>query len=280
MRLANFKTSEKSGPGLLFILIALIVAAVVGAKFFGFYPGAEKEKGIDEQVPDWQEEQLQPDELETLPQVPSVLIIHTHACENYSPKESHAKGGNTGDVVAVGKELAKALETEGVKVIHDTTIHDWPAYSEAYNKSHATVERALSTHPDLKVILDIHRDGLQDKPEGYTTVKIGDESVAKILLVIGDVANEEADSNTAFAEVLRERMDKRFPGLCRGIKILHGNFNGHLHPNTATAFIGDFSDNTVDEAKASARLFAQVLADYLRDLEDTNEKMNEVIMDF
>ena len=33
------------------------------------------------------------------------------------------------------------------------------------------------------MVLDIHRDGLQDKPAGYTTVQVNGEDAAQVLFV-------------------------------------------------------------------------------------------------
>ena len=35
---ARMRRTEQNGPGLLFILVTLVVVAVVGARFLGFYP--------------------------------------------------------------------------------------------------------------------------------------------------------------------------------------------------------------------------------------------------
>ncbi|HEY8498673.1 MAG TPA: hypothetical protein VIK90_05445, partial [Limnochordales bacterium] len=36
--------------------------------------------------------------------------------------------------------------------------------------------------------------------------------------------------------------------------------NGHVHPNAVTVFIGDYRDNTLEEAKAAARMLGHALA--------------------
>ena len=48
------------------------------------------------------------------------------------------------------------------------------------------IQSVLQEHSEIQMVLDIHRDGLQDKPENYTRAEVGGEPVAKILFVIGD----------------------------------------------------------------------------------------------
>jgi len=247
------RTSQRAGgPGLLFVLVALLVVAVVGARFLGLVPG--QREGTPSRPPSQQ--QGQPQARST----PAVLIYHAHTTENYQPAQTHEKG-RPGGVAEVGAELAAVLEQNGIRAIHDKTVHDYPNYSEAFVHSVNTVNNLLRSNPDVMVVLDIHRDALSDEyPDGYTTADIDGQKVAKILLVVGDVANPYADQNLAFAEALRSKMNDLYPGLSRGIKVQHAALNGHVHPNSVTVFIGDYRDNTLDEARAAARMLGHALA--------------------
>ena len=97
---------------------------------------------------------------------PQVLIVHTHASEAYTmpPGEEYVPSGEcrTTDcaytVVRVGDELARTLEDAGLTVLHDTTLHDYPEYSGAYNRSLETVEAYLEEYPTISFVLDVHRD--------------------------------------------------------------------------------------------------------------------------
>ena len=251
---AHGRASHRAGgPGLLFVMVALLVVAVVGARFMGLVPGGQ-------QAPQGERPGSPP---QTRPQAgsgPSVLIYHAHTTENYQPASTHERG-KPGGVVQVGAELAAALEQNGIRAIHDRTVHDHPNYTEAFAKAVDTVNNLLKSNPDVMAVLDIHRDALPaEYPDGYATAEIDGQKVAKILLVVGDVANPYADQNLAFAEALRSKMNDLYPGLSRGIKIQHAPLNGHVHPNSVTVFIGDYRDNTLDEAKAAARMLGEALA--------------------
>ncbi|MEW6046339.1 MAG: stage II sporulation protein P, partial [Bacillota bacterium] len=247
-------SDRAGGPGLLFVLVALLVVAVVGARFLGFVPGRQEAQRMGQ--PQQRQQQPRPQVAST----PAVLVYHAHTTENYQPASTHERG-KPGGVVAVGAELAAVLEQRGIRAVHDRTVHDYPNYSEAFVHSVNTVNELLRTNADVVAVLDIHRDALpSDYPDGYTTAEIDGQKVAKILLVIGDVANPYADQNLAFAEALRAKMNDLYPGLSRGIKVQHAALNGHVHPNAVTVFIGDYRDNTLDEAKGAARMLGEAVA--------------------
>ena len=254
---AQGRTSQRAGgPGLLFVLVALLVVAVVGARFLGLMPGSQE--GAPSRPPS--QPQAPPQARPQPGATPAVLIYHAHTTENYQPASTHERG-KPGGVVEVGAELAAVLEQNGIRAIHDRTVHDYPNYSEAFVHALNTVNNLLRSNPDVMVVLDVHRDALADEyPDGYTTAEIDGQKVAKILLVVGDVANPYADQNLAFAEALRAKMNDLYPGLSRGIKVQHAALNGHVHPNAVTVFIGDYRDNTLEEAKAAARMLGHALA--------------------
>ncbi|MGI6038123.1 MAG: stage II sporulation protein P [Limnochordia bacterium] len=251
--MARFR-GEKGGPSLLFILVVLVLVAVVGAKYFGFAPGSRQTR--PEAPPT--EETPEPE-----PAYPAVVIYHTHGTENYSPADAHSRE-ETGQIVEVGAAIAKALEAQGIRAIHITELHDYPKYGEAYSNSAQSVQRVLDTGIEVGAVIDIHRDGLPPRPPGFTTARIGERDVAKILFVVGDENNPHTEANLDYAEQLRDLLEEQYPGLARGIKVQHINRNGHLDPHSATIFIGDYRGNTLEEALAAAELLADVIAAQLK----------------
>jgi len=98
-----------------------------------------------------------------------IMIFHTHTCESYTPTENsnYIATGNyrTTDlnysVARVGTELTNHMQNKGYTVNHDTTYHDYPAYTGSYNRSLSTVTSLLNTHKDVDCVLDIHRDAIR-----------------------------------------------------------------------------------------------------------------------
>ncbi len=98
-----------------------------------------------------------------------IIIYHTHTCESYTPtaNSQYVATGNyrTNDsnysVARVGTELANQLAGKGYTAIHDTTFHDYPAYTGSYTRSLSTVKNLLGTYRNVECVLDIHRDALR-----------------------------------------------------------------------------------------------------------------------
>ena len=82
---------------------------------------------------------------------PLVLIMHTHTTESYEPvirgyyDASFSSRTTELDksVAEVGARIAEELSAAGIGVIHDTTVHDYPQYTGAYDRSAVTVEGYL-----------------------------------------------------------------------------------------------------------------------------------------
>lgn len=189
-----------------------------------------------------------------------VGIYHTHTGETYALSDGVARfDGRAGGVVTVGRVLARALETQGIKVVYSEKIHDAP-YARSYLASRATAEAMLRWHPDLVTLLDIHRDAA--KTRAQSVVRIGGRQVATILLVVGSDAREPFPTwrqNHAFAERLAAALNERYPGLCQGVRVKSGRYNQFLHPHALLVEIGS-AENHTEEAVRAAELFAEVLA--------------------
>ena len=258
--MARMGKNEKNGPGLLFIVVTLIVVAVVGARFFGFMPGGSEEE--EPLPPVVQTEDPQPPQGDEEDIVPKVLVFHSHASENYKPKDSHERG-TFGDIVRVGEAFVAELASLGVNAVHDRSIHDQPRYSEAFINSEKKANELLAANPTIEVVLDIHRDGLEDKPDDYTKTRVNGADAAKILFVVGDKDNEHLEENIEFAQTISDALEKEYPGVSRGVRVFKSDYSGELHPNSIMVLIGDWRGNTIEEAMASARLLARVVATLL-----------------
>lgn len=284
-RLPRFpKAPPANGPGLLFILVALVAVAVAGARLLGFGPGMDVETVQTRVAPPAAQNpapssnpsgQLQsPPGLSPAPGASStasqaraaVIVYHAHGTENYGPAQAHAPQGRPGDVIQVGEAFSESLEARGLVAIHDTQVHDHPRWAEAFPRAAQAVGALLRQHEDVRAVIDIHRDAIAGNVgRDATTAVIGGRPVARILLVIGDQNNPYARENAAFAEALKAKMDALYPGLARGIRIQQSDYNGRLHPNSVQVFIGDQRYNTVDEAREAARLLAHVVAEVVRE---------------
>ena len=108
---------------------------------------------------------------------PWVLILHSHTTESFEQtadryEESSAyrtldPGHN---MIALGELVAEILESAGIGVIHDTTLHDYPSYNGAYSHAAASTKAYLEKYPTIELILDLHRDAA-DTPTGQMATR-------------------------------------------------------------------------------------------------------------
>ncbi|MBO8142708.1 MAG: stage II sporulation protein P [Firmicutes bacterium] len=265
------KVQESNGPGLLFILVALVAVAVAGARLLGFGPGQGLETVQTRIAPPPTAPTPAPAPPASQPVTPerstaTVVVYHTHATENYGPGEPHARDGRPGHVVEVGEAMAQSLEGRGLRVVHHTAVYDYPRWGEAYANAAQAVSTLIREQGSVAAVIDIHRDAIaQEVGREFTTATVGGRPVARILLVVGDQNNPYARENTAFAEALKAKMDALYPGLSRGIRVQASDYNGRLHPRSVQAFIGDQRYNTVEEAREAARMLAHAVSEVLRE---------------
>lgn len=242
--------SERNGPGLFFILVTLVVVAVLGARYLGFYPPGGLKGLLPPQVA-----------RETAAPVgPLVAIYHAHTSESYAPGESHARG-EAGEIVQVGEAFKEALAERGVGAIHSVTVHDYPVFKDAFDNARETITEQLAQNASVKMVFDLHRDGLPPEMDSSAiTATVNGEKVAKIGFVVGDEDNPHVAENLAFAENLAAKLNELHPGVCRGVKVQHGSFNLQVCPQAVAVFIGSYPQNTLEEAERAAALLADAVA--------------------
>lgn len=198
-----------------------------------------------------------------------VLIYHTHTCESYTPSEnySYEMTGNyrTTDlnfsVARVGTELAKMLESKKYTVIHDTTYHDFPAYSGSYDRSYQTVQNILALAEKTDILMDLHRDSIGDSSYA-PTVKIGEEYAAQLMFVIGTNGGglEHPDwiQNLRAAIKIQAKANEKYPGLFKPIILRNSRYNQNLGKAACIIEVGA-TGNTLEQCITSMKYLAEVL---------------------
>lgn len=202
----------------------------------------------------------------------NIVIFHTHTCESYTPTEqfNYEQTGNfrTTDlnysVVRVGEELTQNLVKYGFNVNHDRTYHDYPAYTGSYTRSKATVESVLASTPS-DIIIDLHRDAIGSKSDYDPSVKIGDETVAQLMFVIGTngggLYHPDWKSNLKFAIEVQEKANEMYPGLFKTMIVRNSRYNQHLGKAACIIEVGA-TGNTLEQSMASMKYLAKVLEEY------------------
>lgn len=205
---------------------------------------------------------------------PQVLILHTHTTEAYmtydggyyNAADRHRTTDHTKNVCAVGEAVRLALAAAGINAIHDTTLHDSPIYSGAYNRSAVTAQAYLEQYPTIKVVLDLHRDAVMEgsgtlvKP----TATVEGRSVAQMMLITGVVSTSALphplwQDNLTFATRLQQALDGVSPDLMRPINTVASRYNQHLSPGWVLVEVGS-EGNTVEEAVYAGQILGRTLA--------------------
>ncbi len=209
---------------------------------------------------------------------PQVLIYHTHTTECYESSEkdrydedfkARTKDASK-NVVAVGEEILKALQNNNIGALHDTTIHDYPAYIGSYDRSNFTVRDIMKKYPNIKVLLDIHRGSITGKNgeriAPITTVNLdGGEpkQVAQVMMVCGcgdETTNYKSyEKNLSFACAMQKQLEKDYTHLARPLSFKYKDYNQNLSSCAILLEVGSLA-NSINEAKRAGRCFGLSLS--------------------
>ncbi len=199
---------------------------------------------------------------------PTILIFHTHGSEGYADSR---EGTDEDTVIGVGEVLANYLRTAGYTVIHDTTRYDVKDgrvnRDVSYNQALVGLEEHIAEHPEIEVIIDLHRDSGAKR-----VTEIAGRSTAQVMLFnglcrntsgpISYLANENLTGNLAFSLQMKCKGDVLYPGFMKKIYLKGYRYNMHLVPHDLLVEVGTAS-NTVGEAKAAMKPFSEILLSVL-----------------
>lgn len=196
---------------------------------------------------------------------PQIFIYHTHTTESFRPEGNYSLDLNK-TVCGVGDILTKELEDNyGISVIHDKTLHDATAHNRSYERSGVTVDKYLKKYGDFKLIIDLHRDGVDDpkliKP--FIT-SINGENVAKVMFVLAQ-NNPHYSENLKVANDLSAISNKIFPGFCKNHcyrKYSTKYFHQNKSNNSVLIEVGA-NTNNLQDAKNSAKYLARIIGEYI-----------------
>ncbi len=190
-----------------------------------------------------------------------ILIYHTHTTEAFKPADNDSFYEQY-NIIGVGDVLKKELERKyNVEVIHDKTIHN-SSYLESYKRSGETLDNYLSEIDDFDLILDLHRDSLDNKD--LVTTEIEGKDVAKIMMVVAK-NNPNYLENEELAIDLTSLANDLYPGFARNVFYYQRGSNGFNQTKSSKLALVEVGAqlNTVEEATNSAKLLADVIGEYL-----------------
>ena len=204
---------------------------------------------------------------------PKILIYHTHGSEDFADSRP---GVVEDTVIGVGDELARILEEEyQIAVYHDRTIYDQVNgkldRNKAYEMSREGTLNILKQYPSIEVVIDLHRDGVNENTRLVTNVD--GKPTAKIMFfngmsrsaTNGDIDylyNQYKQQNLAFSLQMQLKAKSYFPDFVRKIYLKAYKYNLDLKPRAVLVEVGG-QTNTLEEAKNAMEPFAKILVEVL-----------------
>ena len=194
---------------------------------------------------------------------PLVLIVHTHATESYLPQSGgnfHSKDEEN-TVRDVGNVLAAALEKQGIPVVHDKTLHDYPSYNSSYSRSYATTQELLQKYPSVKCVIDLHRDAIASESPA-ATVSVGGKTCAKYSYVVSTGASTY-QSNLTFVKSLNQLASSKYNGFTGNVIERSYKYNQDLSSKYLLLEIG-YNRNQIEDCRNTAEIVGTVLGETLK----------------
>ena len=196
---------------------------------------------------------------------PTVLIIHTHTTESYTrvdePYTESAAWRTTDEgynMVSIGEVVREILEENGIPVIHDRELHDYPSYNGSYTRTRAAIMDYVNQNGSIQLILDLHRDAAGEGSHQMRTLAAVDgEPSAQLMLVMGTNYDTYED-NLSLALKVHAQLEAQCPGITRPLQLRAARFNQDLCPGTLLVEVGA-AGNTHPEARRAAEELAKAI---------------------
>ena len=211
---------------------------------------------------------------------PQILLYHTHSQEAFADSR---EGEVEDTIIGVGNYLTELLtKNYGYQVIHVTEAFDMESgeldRSAAYDYAGTYLETILEENPSIKVVIDLHRDGVPENR--HLVTEINGKPTAQIMFYNGlsytiargsldYLPNPYIQDNLAFSFQMEYQAAQYYPDFYRGIYLAGYRYNLHLRPRSVLVEAGA-QTNTVQEVKNAMEPFADILNRVLQNPTGTN----------
>lgn len=199
---------------------------------------------------------------------PVVYIYNTHQLESYN-LDNYVEYNITPNVQMAAYLLKGLLNKSGISTLVETanindflSLNGWN-YASSYKASRYYLEEAIRQNPNLKLIIDLHRDSV---PREKSTITINDKNYAKILFVIG-TDYDGYEENLSLANALNNLINNKYAGLSRGVitkggEGVNGVYNQDISNKIVLIECGG-NENTIDEVMNTMLVLNEIIKEYL-----------------
>ena len=215
--------------------------------------------------PDIKKLLAEPLEWDLYSEEPAVLILHTHTTESYTRQDEEYQETSSWrtldkdyNMLSVGALVAEHLEKNGIRVVRDETLHDYPSYNGSYIRSRQTLRERLEQHSGIRLVLDLHRDAAgTDTNQMRTSAVVDGKSSAQLMIVIG-TNHDHYEENLSLGLKLHAQLERQSPGIMRPLQLRAQRFNQDLSGGALLIEVGA-AGNSHKEARMAAEELAKAI---------------------
>lgn len=203
---------------------------------------------------------------------PAVLILHAHTTESYTQLEEdyvetsdYRTLDENYNMLSIGSCVARILEENGISVVHDRQLHDYPSYNGSYSDARKSILAYLEAYPSIRLILDLHRDA-SDGADGQlrTAASIEGQTSAQLMLVMGTNAagqlHDNWQENLSLALKLQVQLERQAPGITRPVVLRGQRFNQDLSTGALLVEVGAAGNSHAEALLAAEQLANAIVA--------------------
>ena len=199
-------------------------------------------------------------------EVPTVLLLQTHATESYTKHgecyEESASWRTLDEdynMLSVGELMAESLSRHGIRVLQDRQLYDHPSYNGSYTRARASLKDWLEAYPGIQLVLDLHRDASGGEGgQMRTEALVNGEPSAQLMIVVG-TNHEGYEENLSLGLKLHAQLETTHPGIMRPLQLRAQRFNQDLCPGALLIEVGA-AGNSHAEARRAVEALAEAVA--------------------
>ena len=196
---------------------------------------------------------------------PTVLILHTHTTESYTRQGEPYRETSSWrtldegyNMIAIGDLVAGILKENGIGVVQEKKLHDYPSYNGSYIRSRQSLAEMLEAYPGIRLVLDLHRDAAGDGASQMRTLaEVAGTPSAQLMVVIG-TNHARYEENLSLGLKLHVWLEQQAPGIMRPLQLRAQRFNQDLSTGALLIEVGA-AGNSHKEARTAAEQLAEAI---------------------